>query len=305
MRLTTLIAAFLIATVSQVARAQDFIKLLNDQMDVIQNISSKTAIDFNSGSCVDRYRSLFKDGTLNILIGFGYSDSVPGDVVFDWYMVNGLRRVLTGPCRQGVSACEFQAVPGNPDKFIRTIEDADGQVKKVELTLLRASLSGSHKSNISAANSAQQKTLCEAVEKKFYNEMLKGPEIVHYSGHSRNGGAPDFCPPRVRADGHVDYNWYEKNRPGLKQLTSTLAAAKPGTQVLAMHSCSSILHYFKKIRAVKPDLAIIGSSDLVKMSPDFQNQYGGLDALLSLRCEKGLKESMAQGIGMEIHGLFR
>lgn len=283
--------------------AQDFAAALEEQMDILQNINYKTARDFNSGACFRRYDKLLKDNTLNILIGFGYTDSVPHDLVYDWYMVNGLVRALTGPCRQGISACEFKRSK-DPYKFIRDIEGLDGRLHRVEVTLIRGSISGSHKDNMSPKNIARQQATCELATNKFFEEMMKGPEVVYYSGHSRNGGGPDFCPPKVLGNGHVDYDWYERMNPGMNRMLDALARSTKDTHVLAMHSCSSISHFYRKVSAIKPQMAFLGSRFLLNMKSDFQNQYGSLDAILNLRCQSGLKASMGQGVGIELVNMF-
>lgn len=286
------------------AHAQDFFQAIEEQMDVIQNISYKTAREMNGGSCVRRYDDLHKDRVFNVLIGFGYTDNSPYDQVFDWYMVNGFTRVLTGPCRQGISACEFQRSRQDPDKYFKTISDRTGNPVRVEVMVLRGSISGSHANNLALKNVALQNSVCKAVTDKFFVEMMKGPEVVIYSGHSRNGGGPDFCPPKVLGNGHVDYDWYEKMHPGMTRMLDALARAQKDPQVLVMHSCKSISHFYRKVRAIKPNMAFMGSTQLLGMKPDFQNQYGGVDGFLSLRCEKGMKASMSQGVGIEFLGLF-
>jgi hypothetical protein len=286
------------------ALAQDFLDALNEQMDVIQQISSKSALDFTTGKCVDRYQKLWKDGTLNIVIGFGYTDSVPNDVVFDFFMGNAFRKALTGPCRQGVSACEFTQSRTSPTKFTKLIETLDGQFRQVQITLLIPSISGSHRLNTSPVNSAKQSTACKNAESAFYQEVRNGAEIVYYSGHSRDGGGPDFCPPKTLPNGHVDYSWYRRNQPGLKLLLSNMSVARQPTQVLALHACASVPHFLRPVQSQFSGLAVLGYHQLVKIMPDFQNQYGGLDSFLSFKCQKGMKESMSQGIATEIFKLF-
>ncbi len=134
--------------------------------------------------------------------------------------------------------------------------------------------------------------------------MMKGPEVVIYSGHSRNGGGPDFCPPRVLSNGHVDYDWYQRMHPGMTRMLDALARSEKDSQVLVMHSCQSISHFYRKVREIKPKMAFMGSTQLLGMKPDFQNQYGGIDAFLSMRCERGMKASMSQGVGFQFLGLF-
>lgn len=284
--------------------AVDFAKAIDDQITVIQNISFKTASEMTAGSCVRRYKSLLTDKTFNILIGFGYSDSAPADIVYDWYMVNGFIRQLTSPCQNGISACGFLRSRTDTDLYVKTVQDLDGKPVRVEVMVLRGSLSGSHAQNISSANLARQNLLCGRVTDKFFSEMMKGPEIVYYSGHSRNGGGPDFCPPKVLGNGHVDYDWYERMHPGMTRMLDALARSTKDTQVLAMHSCSSITHFYRKVRAIKPNMAFLGSTKLLGMLPDFQNQFGGLDSFLSYRCEKGIKASMNQGVGIDLVNLF-
>jgi len=300
---TLLTMALLLCWVAP-ASAVNFYDELHLQMDVLQTLNTPSASEAKaSKQCRQRYERLFQDGTLNVLIGFGYSDSVPHDVVFDWYMVNGFRMALTEKCRPGISACGFKAVASKSDVFERTMKTPQGRTVRVEVTLLRPSLSGSHAQNTSAHNRERQLTLCQSVENRFYQELERGPEVVYYSGHSRNGGAPDFCPPRVRADGHVDYPWYQRQRPGLNRLLQSLRLART-TQILAMHSCDSTRHYRRRVLNIRPEMAIFSTPDLVKMAPDFRNQYGGLDALLSQRCEEGLQDSMTEGLPMDIHGMF-
>lgn len=297
---TLLISLFLIGT----AHAQDFALAIEEQMDVIQNITFKTAREMNSGSCVERYRKLHKDRVFNILLGFGYTDNTPRDTVYDWFMVNGFVRAILGPCRQGISACEFLRSKNDPDKYIKTIQDRDGQNVRVELMILRGSISGNHSQNISPRNIARQNAYCKQITDKFFIEMMKGPEIAIYGGHSRNGGGPDFCPPKVLQNGHVDYDWYERVHPGMTRMLDALARSTKDTQVLIMHSCKSISHFYRQVRAIKPQMAFLGSTKLLGMKPDFQNQYGGVDGILSLRCEKGLKASMNQGVGIDFLNLF-
>lgn len=304
MRTHHLILSLILSVSAVSAHATDFYQALQLQMDDLQQIRAKTANDFTAGKCLERYRNLFKDGTLNITIGFGYSDAVPKKTVFDWYMVNGFRRVLTEPCRQGLNACEFKVSKNDPNKLFKMIEDPDGIRRRVEISVLRGSLTGIHQNNISPANIKAQTALCKATEARFYQEIKNGAEIVYYSGHSRDGGGPDFCPPLTRADGHVDYTWYRRNKPGLKLLTNALKQAVKPTQILALHSCGSTAHFYQTVAPIHPTMAILGYKETVMMTPDFQNQFGGLDALLSFRCQKGLSESMQKDIPTQIHRMF-
>jgi hypothetical protein len=293
---------FMVFTIAP-AQAVNFFHELENQMDELQAINAPTALDANASAvCRQRYQRLFADGVLDVVVGFGYTDSST-DIVYDWYMVNGFRIALTGPCRQGLNACEFKQLKNSPDVYVRSITGPDGKERKVRLTLLRPSLSGSQAQNIGALK-AQQQAHCQQTETRFYQEISNGAEVVYYSGHSRNGGAPDFCPPRTLSNGHVDYDSYERNPVGRNKLIDSLKANAAKTQIIAMHSCDSTRHYRWRMLNANPRLAIFSTPRLVKMAPDFQNQYGGLDALLSLRCERGLKASMAREFPMDVHGRF-
>lgn len=304
MSLKKLVVTTIIGLFSGTLWAQDFYKAIQEHMDDLQQIRSATARDTKSLKCINRYNNLMKDGTLNIVVAFGYSDFVPNTPVYDWYMTKGLKRALMEPCRQGLNACEFKQSKNDPNKLFKMIEDLDGKMKKVELVLIQGALTGHHPTNISPINLARQMALCQSVTARFYDEIKKGSEIVYYSGHSRDGGGPDFCPPITRADGHVDYNWYHAHKPGLKILLGALKNTVKAPQVLALHSCSSLSHFSKAVSAASPGTALMGYRKTVGMTPDFKNMFGGLDALLSFRCQKGLSESMNVDIPTDVIGVF-
>src|SRR5689334_15767917 len=117
----------LLLALTSTAFAQDYIKVLEEQMDRLQDIDAPTALDTQSSMCTKRYDYLLKDGVLNILVGFGYIDTVPNDTVHDWFMFNGLRRTIMGPCRQGISACEFTQSRTEAGKYFKTIKDRNGK----------------------------------------------------------------------------------------------------------------------------------------------------------------------------------
>ena len=93
--------------------------------------------------------------------------------------------------------------------------------------------------------------LCKSqyVRNAWRESIENGDEIVIYDGHARDGGGPSFDPPVVLPNGHVDYNWYRKNKPGHKDETEAFSkAVKKGKapSYYASLSCNGIRNFVKK-----------------------------------------------------------
>ncbi|MES2856168.1 MAG: hypothetical protein V4692_09905, partial [Bdellovibrionota bacterium] len=109
--------------------------------------------------------------------------------------------------------------------------------------------------------------------------------------HSRKGGGPDFHPPKLLQNLHVNYSWYAKHTPGLKRLVDALATtAKPAA--LLMMSCNSANLFLKPVQKVAPMMSYSGTNAVIP--GDIPNKAGmaGMDAFLKFQCEEGFRRQM-------------
>ena len=229
-----------------VSAGTNFYTEANERLLDLLRIQSETARDKLSPNCVRRYQNLYKDGVLNVALGFGYWDNSPGEYVFDAFIANGLKAVLLAECTPGRLVCGFTAVG---DVFTKWVPGPDGKANRFTISLSQGSLTTSNLNNTTVYKD-KQNTRCEAARSKYFREIAAGSEVAMYVGHSRDGGGPDFCPPVRDPNKHTDYPWYRKNRPGLSSLVASMDAARTRgkqTQVLAMYSCYSHRHFYQKI----------------------------------------------------------
>ena len=167
---------------------------VNDRLADLVNITGATAPDKNLPSCSKRYADLYKDGTLNITIGFGYWDNSPNEDVFDHYIANGLRNSLVTPCAPGVNVCGFKK---QGDVYRKIVTGPDGKPNTLTIGILFGSLTKSNVDNTTKLK-AQQDAQCEAATKNFFQATSGGSEVVMYIGHARDGGACEGRPHRRR-----------------------------------------------------------------------------------------------------------
>jgi hypothetical protein len=120
---------------------------------------------------------------------------------------------------------------------------------------------------------------------------LQQADAVFYNGHSRDGGGPDFAPPRLTENGHVDYTWYEKNQPGIRPVMKRLDNDAK-VKLLGLFSCSSTKHFDDKLRAAKPGLALISSPKLLYYADANKNMFAALSALLRQECEADFHKAL-------------
>ncbi len=225
-------------------------------LEQVTKINQKPACDpWSSMSrlkkCREKMRRLYQDGVANIHLFMGYGDSggnppVATDAIERAYLV----QKLYATC--GVEPCGFRADPKNANHISKSLPGG----KKIVVKLYTSALS--NRDDLNRKNPKQ------AEHTKWMNEKFKtslaSSEAVFYVGHSRDGGGPDFGPPRLLSNGHTDYGWYRKNRPGLKMIQENMKKGRP--EIYGSFSCDSLKHFAAPIRKVNPDVIYFGTTRL-------------------------------------------
>lgn len=222
-------------------------------------------------ACASFYRRLHAHDILKILIAFGYKDARPRRFVGDRYESNNLIHILTGPCVSGNAACGFSRDPGDSELFRKG---------RVELRLTHSSIGPDDEENRRDPYQARQSSSNAANFSTAFQEY----DVVFYNGHSRDGGGPDFSPPKLTKDGHTDYSFYRRNRPGSKALGIALAAPDRRAQVFGIFSCSSSKHFSDEIHRKAPNLSTITTDRMLFYSDATDRLRIALSAIISERC---------------------
>lgn len=288
----------LFGALSSVTFAQNtFDRLIDQEKELLSRVnqtSIRSTDKYAPSTCKNKYRDLFSKRKIRILLALGYADT-GNDTVLDYLSHAAFKRKLTEPCGPDNYSCGFRPSKNEPDLLIKAESDPTGERNHlIEIKLIRGSVTGSDSKNVSKEMRETQNAFCEATTIKFFSEVASGTDVIIYSGHSRNGGGPDFCPPNRKADQHVNYPWYEKNRPGMETMLGAMKmsvnAGKPN-KVIAMLSCSSHKHFYKDLMAVNSKAGYLLTKRLATFAEVTRDAYATLDSLLSQRCEDGFKMS--------------
>jgi hypothetical protein len=228
--------------------------------------------------CVQTYSRFFAKDTITIAVAFGYMDTGWGDAA------NGsMRRSITDTltvdgdvCRDSLHphACGFNS--GNPNLLTKKIRGPDGAVKTIQIRFVDAI-------NEAASENSSQTQVTSDAETEFLTS-LNHDDVLFYLGHSRDGGGPDFNPPKLLANGDRNYAWYKRNQPGFKAIEDALAKSKEHTKLLALLSCDSGMHFAERIKELAPETALIVSEAEVEFIEQEHSLIGAIDGLLGMKC---------------------
>lgn len=260
---------------------------------------SSTSGDLNaSPDCKKRYARLFDKKILKITLGFGYADTSPGNAVLDFYSYYSLVTRLIRPCGPDMALCGFTRDRKDPD-MLRKIAFAptDENNYLIELRIIRPSLSPSNEHNLSSENRQRQIQACEKATESFFSDVAKGTDVIIYTGHSRDGGGPDFCPAILNKESHVNYAYYQSKKPGLTRMLDAMKTAKAaGTpnKVIALFSCSSQKHFLKKFIEVNKSAGYILTKRVSTFHEVNMDTYTALDGILAQRCSEGFELSFGE-----------
>jgi hypothetical protein len=252
--------------------------------------------------CDKTYNHFYKNDRTDIRIAFGYKDARPSRFVGDRYEAAWFASYLTAPCQADWFACGFSRDSTDPGLFRKLIVGPEGKARDVRVTLVSSAAGADDDEN---RNDVFQKWLSERASAAFLDGIEKA-DAVFYDGHSRDGGGPDFAPPRLAPDKHVDYDWYAKNKPGMGPLLERLG--KSQLPLLGFFSCASTGHFMKVIQETNPKVGTITSPKLIYYTDSMKNMLAALSALLGRKCETDFHSSLRAKVEVgdsHLDGFFR
>lgn len=226
------------------------IQLQQQTLSVISEIPRKKREKLLAGIEIPASVSLEKPQDVGVRISFGYKDARPARFVGDRYERLYLLQSLLKPCESSEDlACGFERDKKDLNAFTKTVAAASKEKEKVLIRLYITASAASPDDEDNRKNPYQKKLSENALEN--FIEGVKSAEAVFYVGHSRDGGGPDFKPPRMTKEHHVAYAWYRKHEPGLNVLLENLKPDEKKERSpfkLGLLSCVSTQLFEKRIR---------------------------------------------------------
>ncbi len=260
-------------------------------------------------NCDQFYSSIRQKGQIKIIMGIGYYDSSEGaDYVFDYYpnksttlqrYVFGMnatmdiaydhmyRKMLTSRCHDNLELCEFKETQVGVYK--KMLRDPKGLPIEATIEIRNSSVSTEHAQNIGVL-APQQTAKSDATTQWFFGS-IPSSDLAIYNGHSRKGGGPDFHPPKLRTNLHVDYSYYLSKTPGLKRLLAALGSVqKPAA--FWMMSCDSVKLFSKAVSKAAPGVAYSGTNAVIPGDIPNKGAIAGMDSMLRFQCQSGFDQAL-------------
>lgn len=286
-------------------------ELIKDYATEIYASSSNTLPDAsNTNKCLPVYKNAIKNGVMDIRYALGYFDDSQGnDIIWNgknWGlspsieigMFNSIRGKLSEPCKnpEQLNLCGF-AESGDPklgkvllQKRITLL--GNSVLVKIELT--QASASESFIDNQNTLKE-RQAFLTAQSEESYFGGIGKA-DIVMYNGHSRNGGGPDFNPPLLDKELHVDYNgYYLKKRPGISRVLKLIKESENKEGILTFFSCYSKKHFYGDLLKANPKQKLVLSAETIDYFDSLKASMGYLEGFQRGACGQDLADIAKQG----------
>ncbi len=248
-------------------------------------------------SCAKQYTKLFQAPVINVGIAIGYFDwssktqkgenglplrNVMGKAIQDQY-----RETLTAPCKSHQQkSCGFTVTGERPLVLTKTILGPKGDFKTLHVKIDYAALTSDDHAN---RNSPAQKENSARLE-SFYFDSLKNSEITFYTGHSRDGGGPDFDPAILNNLGDTDYHYYHQHPKDREAMLNALASNPEKTRIVGFLSCSSIRWFNTQVNQTSPSTGFIGSTGPLIMSKWADHFSAFFEKILNYECLEGFKD---------------
>ncbi len=198
---------------------------------------------------------------IDIRIAFGYKDTRPTRFVGDRYERLYLIQDFIRPCKRAKNLiCGFSRDETDGDSLWRAFTLANSKVVNVRVKMTPSSVGPDDELNRQNPYQNVQSLISE-------NNLVSGLNsagVVFYIGHSRDGGGPDFFPPKIIESKDVDYPWYRANKPGIKKVLDAISASKDTQpQVFGMMSCLSEKHFESSIHELTKRVRFVSTHKLV------------------------------------------
>lgn len=275
-----------------------------------EQVNSTQINTAQAGKCAPVFKNAIRNGVLDIRYALGYFDDSQGIEInynginygispsLDIVVFNVLRGFLKAPCNpnSGQVLCGFSE-QGEASKGLVVLSkniNLLGQRVTARITLTQASASESFVQNKSNLKDRQQ-FLTQQSEQNYFGG-IGSADIVFYNGHSRNGGGPDFNPPVLTRDLHVDYKgYYEVRRIGIKRVLDLIKKGGNKDQILGFFSCYSQKHFYRDLLAANPKQKLVLSADTIDYLDTLVASSGYLEGLLRGYCGQDLADIAKQG----------
>lgn len=266
-----------IIQVSALDHYPNIINILNNILD-FQNQRTLGCPRPNTSNHANLYRKFLskKNDAINISVGIGYNDQRPDNFVWDEYLTRLISFTLLAPCKNIFNKnCGFKPISWTPNFVILSKEIWDN--KQLIVTLFFSALSTNDELN---RKNPKQIESSQSAQQQFYNS-LGNADFAFYLGHSRNGGGPDFYPPKIMDNLHTDYKWYNQTQLQKTEMIRVLeklpANKKPA--LVGLLGCSSQLHFYKKLKEASPTTAFILSKNAIYTFEYFQGLFSFINGI--------------------------
>ncbi len=207
------------------------------------------------------------DGVLDIRYNLGYFDDSTGKAIswagWNWGyspsadegVFQAWRSVLKESCPNNTRhLCGFTEV-SSANEIVRDGKtlltkraEIQGRIVDVRITLTHASASPIFLDNIGSLSLRQQHL--SQISEDAYFTGIGSADIAFYNGHSRDGGGPDFHPPRLNSAKKPNYDgYYRVHRAGITRLINELKKGPRKDTVIGLFSCDSKLHFERRLLA--------------------------------------------------------
>jgi hypothetical protein len=225
-------------------------------------------------ACKKTYSDLFSPDHLDFRIVFGYKDARPARYVGDRYE----RAYFV----QTLLQFGFKRSKENESEFVYYLTGLDGHAKEVKLQVVNGSVGPDDDENRKDPFQAWQSHRAETT----FLDGLQNADLVFYYGHSRAGGGPDFSPPLLDRNHHVNYGWYQKHHPGLDKMILALRKMKRAENTIGLYSCISGRLFSKKLQQANPKIHLLVSKTLLYYSDALNGMMETLQDILEMKCQK-------------------
>jgi hypothetical protein len=286
-----------------------FPKYVNDYLKLVDQ--SPVAIATPVGGdvqCQNLYKNSLAKGSMDIRYALGYFDDSQGiDVVYDGTnyglspsldieIFHVVRNALKAKCEDNRLLCGFNE-SGDPEQgqveLTKTIQ-LFGKDVLVKMTLTHASASDNFEANKSTLKDRQD-FLTKQSEQNYFGGIGVA-DVVFYNGHSRNGGGPDFNPPLLNSELHVNYDgYYRVKQPGIRRVLSQLKTNPNKDSIMGFFSCFSQSHFYDMLIKANPKQRLVLSADKINYLNSLEASVGYLEGFMHGQCGQNLADMAKQG----------
>jgi hypothetical protein len=251
-------------------------------------------------TCQSQILNMSQDNELTIFVALGYIDFSAGQDfnsstslygvgdVLDLDAYDAFTKALTRQCsaaglgkKSKMFACGFSRSSGG---FSKTITNRfTGKNMRVYIKVASSAYSSNDKQN-KTTYAAKQTAKSKNTQSQFLS-ALKSYDAVIYMGHARSGGGPDFFPPKLLANGHVDYGYYKKNRPGISTMLGALQGSSD-SDMIGVLACKSTNLFASSIRKYAPNSGLVTADKLFAFDDLIPTGFTLVEGIVGQRCNE-------------------